>query len=223
MQQIEVADNFPVPIPYQQKFEAAGLGTYLINYHKKKPMTYAQFLNATKNYGNCTEDEFWHNVKKETGKQITPIYGNDNAMSLMTGSSDVWNLSKITEKESLIHATDMKIPGVLSPYLYNGSGYTCFPWHIEDIYASSINILHNGLPKSWYIIPHSEAGKFESFSKKATKTSECNFLLRHKIVLIPPSVLKMNDIKFGRVSNFHGSFYFIFIIQFGKEQEQKQK
>lgn len=147
MQRIEVADEFPVPKPYVQKFEAAKFGTYVIKYYKERGMTFAQFCDAAQNNGNSSENQFWNNIKKPSHEQISPIYGNDNQMSLFADGDDVWNLSKITKNESLIHAIEIDMPGVLQPYLYNGSGFTCFAMRAEDSYVGSINVLHQGESK----------------------------------------------------------------------------
>lgn len=208
MEGIEISDDFPVPTPYEQKFTSAGLGAHVVYFDKKKPMSFKKFQSATQENGNCTENKFWQNVKCPSKKQIKPIYGTDNEMSFFTSAQNVWNLGKLTKNESLIHGIDMDVPGVLTSYVYNGSGFTCFAFHVEDIYAASINVVHEGESKFWYSVPHSEAHKLEAFSKNATRTFKCNFLLRHKNILIPPSVLKANGIKFGRVNIIFYIFYY---------------
>lgn len=111
-------------------------------------------------------------------------------------------MNKIDDKVSIIHELEHDMPGILSPFLNNGMRNTAFGWHVEDSYLMSMNILHIGQPKVWYFIPHSEGSKLEALSKEATTAFQCSFLLKHKLLLIPASVLKQNDIKFGKVSAF---------------------
>lgn len=202
MDGINLPDNFPVPTPVKQRFAKAKFGIYVVCNSEENAMTFSEFRDATQHKisnGSNPENEFWKNVKKRLDAQESPIYGIDNHMSLFPDSVKDWNLGKLTKNESLIHGTENEMPGILTPFLYNGSMFTCFAWHVEDSYAASVNILHSGESKHWYSVPHSEGAKLEEFSMNATKMYDCNFLLRHKVVLIPPSVLKKNGIKFGRV------------------------
>lgn len=84
---------------------------------------------------------------------------------------------------------------------YDSQKYFCNKYfrHVEDSNLLSINILHHGQPKFWYGVPRKEASKLESLSKEATNQYMCKLLIRHKLLLIPPSVLKQNGIKFGKV------------------------
>lgn len=47
------------------------------------------------------------------------------------------------------------ISGVTSPWVYMGMKYASFCWHVEDLYINSMNYMHKGSPKTWYIIPES--------------------------------------------------------------------
>lgn len=53
-----------------------------------------------------------------------------------------------------------------------------------------------------YVIPKEYAEKFEKLAKKIARKRKCNLYLRHKVLMIPPSVLEQAGIKFGRVCIF---------------------
>jgi histone demethylase JARID1 len=58
-----------------------------------------------------------------------------------------------------------QISGIGLPWLFIGMTYSSFCWHYEDLMMYSINYLHEGESKIWYILPLSELGKFEKFVK----------------------------------------------------------
>lgn len=53
-----------------------------------------------------------------------------------------------------------------------------------------------------YIIAKEDNKKLENLAKKVSNIIDCNNYLRHKTLMIPPSVLKKNKIKFARVCFF---------------------
>lgn len=96
------------------------------------------------------------------------------------------------------------------PVHVRGAGISSFGMHFENGNLGSINFLHLGAEKLWYIIPKEENYKLENFCKKVSKNFDCTFYLRHKTLMIPPSILKKNGIKFARVclTSIFFSFYF---------------
>jgi histone demethylase JARID1 len=54
--------------------------------------------------------------------------------------------------------------GVSTPWLYMGSLFASFCWHVEDNYMFSLNYMHEGSPKTWYVIPESDKEKFDDFA-----------------------------------------------------------
>lgn len=95
--------------------------------------------------------------------------------------------------------SDVIINGIQTPYIYVGMANTTFGFHLEDGDLSSISYLHSGKPKIWYIVPGEEANKLTQLVQKLFIDTGCDFYIRHKNVMIPPSVLEQNNIR-SRVS-----------------------
>lgn len=207
--------NFPIPTAVIQNVYGASQGAYLMSYDEEtvKTMTYSEFSKTATSFeakfasenetAAETENSYWQYIKGRKTRMDKPIYGIDNPISLFPESCDVWNMNKLSQNDSLIHSiTDETLDGILTPYVYIGMRNTTFAWHVEDSYLLSVSFLHHGKQKTWYCIPHAEREKFEQYVKSATAKFECEYLIRHKIVVVPPSVLKRLGIKFGRVYNF---------------------
>lgn len=153
------------------------------------------------------ENMFWRSVKSK--KQMERVYGIDIPISLFPDSCKEWNMNKLSGKDTIIHSLDNELEGILSPFLYIGMRNTAFGYHVEDSYLLSINVLHQGKANTWYAVPHSERHKLEEFVKAATAQYKCDFLIRHKLILIPPSELKKMGIKFEKVSDNNDQFEII--------------
>lgn len=134
------------------------------------------------------EDQYWDFVKQP--KKICPAYSIDNEATLFDEQTTEWNLSKIQKNDSIIHEAvdEVDIPGVLTPFVYIGTVNSSFEWHVEDDLLASINIVHSGSPKYWYVVPPCEVQKLEQFTQKSTTKYTCNLLIRHKFLVIPPSI-----------------------------------
>ena len=98
---------------------------------------------------NCEELErkFWKNV---TFNQ--PLYGADIPGSLYDPAVKEWNINHLgTILDAIAEEYGVDIPGVNTAYLYFGMWKTAFAWHTEDMDLYSINYLHFGEPKQWYV------------------------------------------------------------------------
>lgn len=93
------------------------------------------------------------------------------------------------------------IPGVHTPCTYVGNMDTSFCFHTEDSDLCSINFHHGGKPKVWYGSPDTEREKLQLLAQKIAKSLNihCSQYIRHKRIMIPPSVLQRHKIKFTRV------------------------
>lgn len=94
-----------------------------------------------------------------------------------------------------------RIPGVHTPFVNVGSWKSEFAAHEEDGDVCSINFLHSGKNKAWYGVPYTETTKFEKliqmFAEEMGQT--CKTFMRHKQLIIAPSVLRDHGIRFTRV------------------------
>ncbi len=76
------------------------------------------------------------------------------------GSKYPWNLNEIhTVLNEGLGFKQLK--GITTPFLYIGGYGTLFAWHVEDLNLPSINYLHHGEPKIWFVISREDAKKFE--------------------------------------------------------------
>lgn len=104
------------------------------------------------------ERKYWSSI--QTGR---PIYGANVSGTLTTNVSG-WNISQLDSMLSrVLSSENVKIPGVNTPYLYYGMWRSTFSWHVEDVDLYSINYVHFGAPKFWYVIPPAYARRFEAF------------------------------------------------------------
>jgi len=73
-----------------------------------------------------------------------------------------WNLNYLPQAHgSVVKHVKQEIPGVVTPFLYIGMLFSSFCWHTEDNYFYSVNYLHAGAPKQWYVVPASHSRQFE--------------------------------------------------------------
>lgn len=170
----------------------------------QQEMTYKQFITNAKDYNiigksdEAMEELAWQQL--ETGR-LTTYYAVDIDMSLFGDKCERMNLNKFTRAESLLHQGSVQLGGIHTPLAYFGSHLTYFGLHLEDENANSINYLHRGERKIWYFVPESENKKIETLANKFGEKvrTTCNNFIRHKTLMIPPTVLRKNNIKFGRV------------------------
>lgn len=99
--------------------------------------------------GNIDELErkFWKNITFNPA-----MYGADVPGSIYDRDVKYWNINSLnTILDTLNSDCEVKILGVNTAYLYFGMWKTTFPWHTEDMDLYSINYLHHGASKFWYL------------------------------------------------------------------------
>ena len=92
--------------------------------------------------------------------------------------------------------------------VYAGAWRARFAWHTEDADLHSINYLHTGAPKAWYCISPAHRARFESLacSYFAELARACPAFLRHKDILISPTLLRQSGIPFTTTVQRAGEF-----------------
>lgn len=64
----------------------------------------------------------------------------------------------------------LQVSGVTAPWLYIAMKFATFCWHIEDLYMHSVNYLHEGAQKTWYVVPPRQRLDFEAFVRTKTRS-----------------------------------------------------
>ena len=171
------------------------------------------------------EREFWKKVAYDP-----PTYCADVAGTLFdqpeekrshdgdTQSSDDDKAPRVTEGwdvsrlDSLLSRTlrekNITLKGVNSSYLYFGMWRALFAWHTEDCDLYSVNYLHYGAPKFWYAVAPEDRERFEILAQGMVPEMwrACPEFLRHKELLISPTLLEQNGIPFTRMMQKPGEF-----------------
>uniref|UniRef100_A0A668AHR8 [histone H3]-trimethyl-L-lysine(9) demethylase n=1 Tax=Myripristis murdjan TaxID=586833 RepID=A0A668AHR8_9TELE len=205
-------DDLVIPAPIQQV--VTGQSGLFTQYNiQKKPMTVREFRKTSNMDKFCNpryvdfeelERKFWKNLTFNP-----PLYGADVSGTLY----DPWNIGRLnTILDTVENESGIKIKGVNTPYLYFGMWKSTFAWHTEDMDLYSINYLHFGEPKSWYVVPPEHGKRLERLAKGffPGNAQSCEAFLRHKMTLISPSILKKYGIPFEKVTQEAGQFIVTF-------------
>ncbi|CAF1410021.1 unnamed protein product [Adineta steineri] len=154
------------------------------------------------------EKKYWQSLTSNA-----PIYGADVSGSFTDENQTIWNVRNLgTILDDLVSESGTKIQGVNTPYLYFGMWKASFAWHTEDMDLYSINYLHFGAPKQWYVIPPSHGRKFEQYasSRFASLARRCPAFLRHKMTIISPALLTKESIPYGKMTQYENEFMITF-------------
>ena len=176
------------------------------------------------------EREFWKKVAYDPPTYCADVAGtlfdaptdsddatirreSDDATEGWPGSCSVttpgWDVSRL---DSLLSRTlkekNITLDGVNSSYLYFGMWRALFAWHTEDCDLYSVNYLHYGAPKFWYAIAPEDRERFEILAQGMVPEMwrACPEFLRHKELLISPTLLEQNGIPFTRMMQKPGEF-----------------
>eukprot|EP01083_Nonionella_stella_P028493 78466_1 len=114
----------------------------------------------------------------------------ENASLWDPGSA--WNPG---DMENWLDALPHNAAGITTTYIYFGEFLTSFPWHIEDAKLFSVNYLHFGAPKMWYMIPPSHSDKFRAVLEGvyADEYTQCTRYDIHKQIILNPQLLVHMD------------------------------
>jgi hypothetical protein len=152
------------------------------------------------------EREFWHTMSSSSN--FTVQYANDIEG---TASSDFneWDLTNFpTSSRCVLRLLPDLIPGVTTPMLYIGMLFAHFCWHYEDNALYSINVMHAGAPKTWYVVPGHAAAQLEKAADDIfANHPDRNHPLMHgahmlmrKTVMMSPSILMARGVPVYRAT-----------------------
>ncbi|XP_029355577.1 lysine-specific demethylase 4A-like [Echeneis naucrates] len=209
-------DDLVIPAPIQQV--VTGQSGLFTQYNiQKKPMTVYEFRKTSNMDKFCNpryvdfdelERKFWKNLTFNP-----PLYGADVSGTLYDPDVTEWNIGCLnTILDTVEKESEIKIKSVNTPYLNFGMWKSAFAWHTEDMDLYSINYLHFGEPKSWYVVPPEHGKRLERLAKGffPGNAQSCEAFLRHKMTLISPSILKKYGIPFEKVTQEAGQFIVTF-------------
>ncbi|XP_067314983.1 lysine-specific demethylase 4A isoform X2 [Pseudorasbora parva] len=209
-------DDLVIPTPIQQV--VTGQSGLFTQYNiQKKPMTLREFRKTANTDKFCNpiyadfdelERKYWKNLTFNP-----PLYGADISGTLYDPDVTEWNIGRLnTILDTVERESGITIKGVNTPYLYFGMWKSTFAWHTEDMDLYSINYLHFGEPKSWYVVPPEQGKRLERLAKGFFPGSaqSCEAFLRHKMTLISPSILRKYGIPFEKVTQEAGQFIVTF-------------
>ncbi|CAJ1064679.1 lysine-specific demethylase 4A-like isoform X2 [Xyrichtys novacula] len=209
-------DSLVIPAPVQQV--VSGQSGLFTQYNiQKKPMTVREFRKTSNMDRFCSPQcEDFDELERKFWKSLTfnpPLHGADVRGTLYDPDVTEWNIGRLnTILDTGENESGIKVRGVNTPYLYFGMWKSAFAWHTEDMDLYSINYLHFGEPKSWYIVPPEHGKRLERLAKGffPGNAQSCEAFLRHKLTLISPSVLKKYGIPFQKVTQEPGQFIVTF-------------
>jgi len=135
-----------------------------------------------------------------------PLYGADSAGSLFDDADGPWNVGHLP---SLLHVMPDRQPGIDLPFLYWGTWKSMFCWHREDVNLYSINYLHFGKPKQWYVLKPRDGPKLDELVQRVwfvETQKECKDFMRHKEALLSPALLKSYRVPFAQTRQMPGQY-----------------
>ncbi|KAJ3011366.1 hypothetical protein HKX48_006867 [Thoreauomyces humboldtii] len=179
---------------------------------RKKPPTEADINFDVESTSEGWSDERCALLEKHYWKNLTyvaPMYGADMQGSLFGEHGGSWNLGRL---DNLLNRVKVPLPGVNTPYLYFGMWKATFAWHVEDMDLCSINYIHFGAPKQWYVIPLKDRARFETLARStfSVASAKCPEFLRHKTSIMSPSYLAANGIKPNKIIQRAGEIIITF-------------
>ncbi|XP_047669378.1 lysine-specific demethylase 4A isoform X2 [Tachysurus fulvidraco] len=209
-------DDLVIPAPIQQV--VSGQSGLFTQYNiQKKPMTVREFRKIANTERFCTPRHVdFDELERKYWKNLTfnpPLYGADVNGTLYDPDVNEWNIGRLNSiLDTVERESGIKIKGVNTPYLYFGMWKSTFAWHTEDMDLYSINYLHFGEPKSWYVVPPEHGKRLERLAKGFFPGSaqSCEAFLRHKMTLISPSILRKYGIPLEKVPQDAGQFIVTF-------------
>lgn len=73
----------------------------------KKTLGHYRSLATKANFNGNIESKFWEGLTTSVGRSPIPIYAIDNEFSLFPDNWTMWNLNKLSAKESILHGNHL--------------------------------------------------------------------------------------------------------------------
>uniref|UniRef100_A0A0G4IA41 JmjC domain-containing protein n=1 Tax=Chromera velia CCMP2878 TaxID=1169474 RepID=A0A0G4IA41_9ALVE len=136
-----------------------------------------------------------------------PLYAVDQELTLFDESTE-GRLTDLGDDRLVEWMGGKEVAGLSSPFIYFGTRFSFFVMHTEDKDLPSVNYLHWGAPKTWYMVPRRDREKLETFVREKMPREFLNCLdyLRHKSVVVDPDVLREAGVTVHRVTQMPGDF-----------------
>lgn len=157
--------------------------------------------------------ERWHLLRENFRKKDGKILNRDKDSFVQEYRDHPWNVNNLSlSSKSLLHylheGGDTLISGLMVPWMYVGSCFAAFNWHIEDHALYSVNYIHCGSPKVWYSVPGDCSDLLEEAMKDALPHlfDACPSLLYQLITQISPKELMKRGVPVYRVVHTPRSF-----------------
>uniref|UniRef100_A0A383V7Y9 JmjC domain-containing protein n=1 Tax=Tetradesmus obliquus TaxID=3088 RepID=A0A383V7Y9_TETOB len=144
--------------------------------------------------------------------------GSCQLCELRSYASHPWNINNLPQARGSVlrfvreDVGGKPITGLMVPWVYVGSCFSAFCWHIEDHGLYSINYNHMGAPKVWYGVPAEAAAALDAAMRDALPhLFERDRLLLHKLItMLSPSQLVARGVPVCRAVQTPGSFIVTF-------------
>lgn len=209
-------DDMVIKSPIIQNVEQRSPGIYSqlnvqrsdMTVKKYRELAMEKYPTPTHQNSDDLERKYWRGFCMKP-----PIYGADISGTLTDHDQPYWNINKLgTILDDLENEYKLKIEGVNTAYLYFGMWRATFAWHTEDMDLYSINYIHYGAPKSWYVVPPEHGKRLERMAEGFFPgiAKSCNAFLRHKMSIISPKILQQNSIPYSQVTHNAGEFIITF-------------
>lgn len=159
---------------------------------------------------NFVEKEYWealsHSgvaVEVEYGSNIhSAIHGSTNAMpeqNSLRNVNDQWNLNVAPlQRDGMFqYIQDASAQQLRMPWLHVGMMFSSRAWAVEDMLLWSLDYLHFGSTRTWYVISPKHYDKFQKLLErygKGDRKVDSKFILEPDL-MISPEVLKEEGIE----------------------------
>jgi len=166
---------------------------------EKEFWQYVNDIDNTKNvkYGADIHNSVPGTISGFPTSNYIPSSQKDNIKEYMSYAIHPANLVNLpNSKGSLLPLFKDTISGMTIPWVYVGSKFSTFCWHMEDQYTLSANYQHEGASKVWYSIPDSSCTKFQDYLVSTTPDLFLRQpdLMHHLTSLVSPDILTQNGI-----------------------------